>query len=146
MATYKSSKTELEWSAEKAFERFSNPENLKNVIANLPADKIDENQRKQLEQIELTPDSITLPGGPVGSISLRISERECPTLVRFTGEGTPVPLKLDFKITPVDDAHCDAQVVLEIDIPMMLKPMVNGPLQKMVDQFGELMRQMSRLD
>lgn len=115
-------------------------EKLRDVIADVPADAISEEQRKQLEQVRVTADTISFPGGPVGEVTLRIVEKTAPTLIRLEGMGTPVPLNLTMRITPVSDTECRAQVTIDIQIPAMLKPMVNGPLQKMADQFGQMLR------
>lgn len=140
MATYKSDAIEIDAPAEKVFSKMSNLENLKALLAQAPANAIPEEQLQQLEQIKMTADTIELPAGPVGSLVLRVTERREPTLVRLAGEGSPVPLHLDFVITPKSDERCLGQAVLDLDIPMMLRPMVNGPLNKMVGQFGQLMK------
>lgn len=130
----------LHKSAEQTFAQISDMEKLRDVIADVPADAISEEQRKQLEQVRVTADTISFPGGPVGEVTLRIVEKTAPTLIRLEGMGTPVPLNLTMRITPVSDTECRAQVTIDIQIPAMLKPMVNGPLQKMADQFGQMLR------
>lgn len=140
MATYKSDKVDILSSAHALYRKVENPENLRQLLSSIPAEQIPEEQRKQLEQIEVTPDSIVLPGGPVGSVTLRVAERQDPTLVRFEGVGMPVKMELLFKIYPLNEEMCQAQVELELDVPMMLKPMINGPMQKMVNQFSNLLR------
>ena len=140
MATYKSEQTLLKYSADQVFDKLSNLENLKSVLANVPADQIPADQLKALEQIEVTPDTIALPAGPVGQITLRVTERRRPELIKLSGENSPVPLSLAMQITPIDDASCYATVVIELDIPMMLKPMVNGPLTKMTEQFAQMIK------
>lgn len=143
MAQYKSDKTEILSSAENVFGKLSNPMNLLAVLDKIPEDKIDSKQREQLKSISVTEDSISLPGGPVGNIVLKITEKTPFSLIRFEGIGSPVPLSLEIHITETSDSTCQSQVIIDIDIPMMLKPMVSGPLQKMVDQFGTLMHQLS---
>ncbi len=76
----------------------------------------------------------------MGALTLRAAERRAPELIRFEGENTPVPMSLEINIKALGDNLCEAQVKVDVDIPMMLRPMVNGPLQKMVNQFGELLR------
>lgn len=50
-----------------------------------------------------------------------------------------MPLSLGVHIDSKGDTESEVQVLLDIDIPMMLKPMVGGTLQKMVDQFATVM-------
>lgn len=139
MATYKSPETVVNASRQTVYDRLSNLENLKNFIDNVPADRIPDDKRAMLEQITVTPTSISIPGGPVGSITLEQTRCVAPELVELTGVGTPVPLHLSLHLAEDGADRCKAQVVLDIEIPAMLKPMVGGTLQKMVDQFSTLL-------
>ncbi|MDE6578239.1 MAG: hypothetical protein K2J82_06390 [Muribaculaceae bacterium] len=140
MATYKSQETPLQASAEAVFSKLSNLENLRSLLEKVPADKIPEDKKAMFDSISITPDSITVPGGPVGALTFRISEKIEPTLIALSGEGSPVPLSLAMHISPVSEAECKAQVVIDIEIPAMLKPMIGGHIQKMADQFGEVLK------
>ncbi|MCM1153605.1 MAG: hypothetical protein NC328_08135 [Muribaculum sp.] len=139
MATYKSEIVNLKYPAEKVYGKLSHPENLKTLLDNVPADKIEADKLQALQQIEATEDTISFPAGPVGNLTLRMTERVAPTLIKMEGEGTPVPMSLKMEIFPDGDV-CQAEVSFDIDIPMMLKPMVNGPLKKMTEQFAEMLR------
>lgn len=140
MATYKSEEVTLRKGAENVYDSLSNLSRLRDIIAGVPADKISDEQRKQLESVSVTDDTISFPGGPAGNVTLKIVESVRPTLIRLEGIGTPVPLSLRMDIRPILPEECTAQVTIDIQIPAMLKPMVNGPLQKMADQFGMMLR------
>lgn len=139
MATYKSSKETIAAPAERVYEKLSDLENLRNVIENIPEDRIPADKRGMMEQIKITSDSISLPAGPVGEIRLKTSRLEPYSRIELSGIGTPVPLSLGVHIDSKGDTESEVQVLLDIDIPMMLKPMVGGTLQKMVDQFATVM-------
>ncbi len=139
MATYKSDKTNIQAPAKAVYEKLSDLENLRSFIEKVPSDKIPDDKRQMLDQLEITSDSLRLPGGPVGAIELKLTEKQPYSLIRLEGVGTPVPLSLKVEITPGGEAACQVQVVLDIDIPMMLKPMIGGTLQKVVDQFATVM-------
>ncbi len=140
MATYKSEEVTLKASAENVFDRLSNFESLKNLLAQVPAYQIPADKKEMFDSIHLSNDTIELPGGPVGSIKLRVTERTAPTRITLKGEGTPVPLQLQLDIHPVDDAACRAQAKVDIEIPAMLRPMISGPMQKMTEQFASVLR------
>lgn len=142
MATYKSEKVGIAYPAEKVYDRLSRLEGLKEMLAKVPADQVPADQMAMLEQVKVTPDTISFPGGPVGDITLRVAERVRPTFVRLEGVGTPVPMNLSLEVLPFTPETCEASVAIDVQIPAMLKPMVNGPLQKMADQFGQMLRQM----
>lgn len=140
MATYKSEEVALKASADNVFSRLSNFESLKKLLAQVPADQIPADKKEMFESIRLTEDSIELPGGPVGSIRLRVTERTAPSRIVLRGEGTPVPLQLQLDIHPVDESVCRAQAKVDIEIPAMLRPMISGPMQKMTEQFASVLR------
>lgn len=139
MATYKSNDIMMSGSAEVVFTTLSNPENLKNLLENVPMDRVPEDKREMIEQIEVTTDSISFPAGPVGHLTLRISRLERPTLIELEGVGAPIKMALSLHIRPVDETSSEGRVEINIDIPMMLKPMISGPLQQLVDQFGVIL-------
>ena len=140
MATYKSDEVPLKASAQSVFDRLSDFESLKGLLSNVPADQIPADKREMFDSIKLTKDSIELPGGPVGSIRLKVVEKTAPTCIRLKGEGTPVPLSLQLDIHPVDDASCRAMAKVDLEIPAMLRPMISGPMQKMTEQFASELR------
>lgn len=140
MATYKSDEVPLKASAENVFERLSNFESLKNLLAQVPADQIPADKKEMFDSIRLSSDSIELPGGPVGSIRLKVVERNAPTRITLRGEGTPVPLQLQLDIHPIDESACHAQAKIDLEIPAMLRPMISGPMQKMTEQLASVLR------
>lgn len=140
MAIYNSDNISLSSSAEAVYSKLSNLENLRSLLEQVPADKIPEDKRAMFESISITPDSITVPGGPVGNLTFKVVEKHEPSLIKLTGEGSPVPLSLAMHITPEGPEACKAKVEIDIALPAMLKPMVGGHIQKMADQFGQVLK------
>lgn len=139
MATYKSDEVTLRASAQNVFDRLSNFESLGTLLAQVPEDQIPADKKEMFDNIHLTADSIEIPGGPVGNIRLRVVDRIAPTCIKLKGEGTPVPLSLQLNINPVDDNTCRALAQIDIEIPAMLRPMIAGPMQKMTEQFAQVL-------
>ena len=140
MANYKSENVTLAAPAEKVFDKLSNLEGLKEMLARVPADSIPEEHRATFDNLEITPDAITLPGGPVGNLTLRMKRKERPEYIELAGEGTPVPMALTLNIRPLPGDTCEARAEVELAIPAMLAPMVSGPMKKMVQQFADMLR------
>lgn len=140
MAIYSSDSVTLSSSAENVYSKFSNLENLRALLDKVPADSIPDDKRAMYESITITPDSITVPGGPVGALSFKVVEKCEPSLIRLNGEGSPVPLTLSMNITPVNADSCKVKVDIDIALPAMLKPMVGGHIQKMADQFSQVLK------
>lgn len=139
MATYKSDEVTLKASAEKVFAKLSNLEGLKDLLQRVPENEIPADKKQMLDQIEITADSITIPGGPTGPIKLVMAQKTEPVLIRLEGAGTPVPLSMELRLTPGDATYCTGHVAIDLAIPAMLKPMVNGPLNKLTSEVGRML-------
>ena len=140
MAEYKSEETPIKASAEAVYRKLSNLEGLKELLERVPEDQVPADQRDLFNQVKITPDTISFPAGPVGDLTLQLTETVEPTFIKLEGVGAPVPMALMLHIHPSTEVSCSVQVVIDLKIPAMLKPMVSGPLNKMVSQFAEMMR------
>ena len=139
MTTIKSDKTPISASAEKVFDRLSNLENLKPLLERVPADQIPADKREMFDNLQITADTISIPAGPVGNLTLRVTDRLPYSLIRLAGEGSPVPMDMQLEIEQAGTDRCSVQVAVNLDIPAMIKPMVAGPLKKIVDQFSQVL-------
>ena len=139
MTTIKSEKAKIAAPAEKVFEKLSNLDNLKPLLEKIPAEGIPADKREMFENVKITNDTISIPAGPVGEIKLRVTDRLPYSLIQLTGEGTPVPLNVQLEINSEGETACEVQVAFNLEIPLMLKPMVAGPLKKVADQFVQVM-------
>ena len=139
MTTIRSEKTPINASAEKVFEKLSNLENLRGMLDKVPADRIPEDKRQMFENLKITPDTLEIPGAPMGNLVFRIAEKKEPEYIRLKGEGIPLAMALILNISPAPDNKSFGKVDFEIDIPLMLKPMVGGQIQKITDEFGRVL-------
>ena len=139
MSTYSSEKITLNAPAATVYNKLSNLENLQGLLNKVPADKIPEDKRQMFENIKITPDTIEVPGGPMGSLIFRVTERNAPSMIRLKGEGIPVEMSLTLHVEPKTEDTSTAQVDLDINLPAMLKPMIGGQIQKIANQFGDVL-------
>lgn len=139
MAKYSSGNIKLNGSAQAVYDKLSNLENLQGMLNKVPADKIPEDKRQMFENIKITPDTIEVPGGPMGNLVFRVTERKAPSLIKLNGEGIPVEMSLALHIEPINSESSSANVDIDINIPAMLKPMIGGQIQKIADQFGDVL-------
>ena len=139
MTTYSSGEVKINAPATTVYDKLSNLENLKNLMDKIPADRIPEDKRSMFENIRITPDTIEVPGGPMGNLTFRVVERKAPELIKHNGEGLPIALSLSMHLAPASENTSKAKVDIDIDIPAMLKPMVGGQIQKMASQFGDVL-------
>lgn len=139
MSKYSSAKHNLNVSAEAVYDKLSNFENLKEMLGKVPADRIPEDKRAMFENIQITADTIEIPGAPMGNMVFRVTEREAPKLIKLHGEGLPINMALSLNIEPVTPDSSQAYIEIDIDLPAMLKPMIGGQIQKIADQFGQVL-------
>ena len=101
-------------------------------------DALSDEQRAAVGDVSFTPDTIVLNTPQIGKVTLEAVERTPERLV-LKAQGTPVPLFLKVNLTPAD-AGDSTEVVgsIDVDLPIMLKPMVGPMLQKFADKFGSL--------
>lgn len=136
--TIKSEKTPIAASAEKVYLKLSDLSNLQGLLDHVPADQIPEDKRDLFENLVITSDSIKIPAGPVGEITLTITDLMPYSLIGLTGEGSPIPLSMQMEINSTGSHSCEVQIGVSIEVPLMLKPMISGPLRKIVDQFAQV--------
>ena len=136
---FKSKEVTIQAPAGRVYEKMSRPENLRRLIDEADTSRVPADKLEQLRKIEITSDSIRLEGGPTGAVTLRLDHCEEPVLVRLKAADLPMELFMELRLKPLGAESCEAQCALLADIPMMLRPMLKGPLQKVADKVAELL-------
>jgi len=129
MTKIKSNPQTTEASAGKIFLTLSDLRNLEKIKSQLPADKIDD--------LEIDADSLRISVAPLGEVSVRVKEREPFKMIKFVSEQSFLPFELQINLKPVSEEKTDLQVVLDAEIPMMVKMMLGNKLKDFVDKFAE---------
>ena len=133
MTKFESSIKQIPYPVENVYRNISDLNNLERVRDRIPQDK--------LQDFQFDSDSVQVSVSPVGTIKLRICEREENKCVKFETEQSPMPFNLWIQVLPVDDASSKMKVTVKADIPFMLKGMVSGPLQDGVDKIADALSQ-----
>lgn len=110
-------------------------------------EKINELPAEQVEKIgdvSFTADSISINTPQIGTLTFRIVERVEPTKVVFGSPGSPVPLTMSVDFKAIDETSTEVSTVIDVEIPMMLRPLVGPKLQEAADKFGEMMTNLAR--
>ncbi len=118
-------------------DKFSDLSRMQDVLDQLP-----EEERAKIGDIELTKDKIIIRTQQVGEINFAVAERS-PERIVMEAQGSPVPLKLVINLKSLAAEQTELVTTMDVDIPVFLKPMVGGAMQKAVDQFGQLMQQLA---
>ena len=133
MTKFESSIKQIPYPVENVYRNISDLNNLERVRDRIPQDK--------LQDFQFDSDSVQVSVSPVGTIKLRICEREENKCVKFETEQSPMPFNLWIQVLPVDDASSKMKVTVKADIPFMLKGMVSGPLQDGVEKIADALSQ-----
>ena len=133
MAKFESNVKQIPYPVEDVYRNISDLSNLERVRDRIPQDK--------LQDFQFDSDSVEVSVSPVGTIKLRICEREENKCVKFETEQSPMPFNLWIQVLPVDAATSKMKVTVKADIPFMLKGMVSGPLQDGVEKIADALSQ-----
>ncbi len=133
MTKFESSIKQIPYPVENVYRNISDLSNLERVRDRIPQDK--------LQDFQFDSDSVQVSVSPVGTIKLRICEREDNKCVKFEAEQSPLPFNLWIQVLPVDSASSKMKVTVKADIPFMLKGMVSGPLQDGVEKIADALSQ-----
>ena len=115
-------------------ERFDDPA----VQEKIPADKINE-VRSAVQQMEFTTDTVSVPAGPIGTLSLQLVDREPEKCVTFSSTNSPVGFKLWIQMLPTGETSSKMKVTIDADLNFFMKQMVGPHLEKGVDKFADML-------
>lgn len=101
-------------------------------------DRIPENERQAMGNIRIEPQAVSITAPQVGEIKFKIIEHT-EDKIAFAAEGAPLPMEIKVNLKPDGEGGTVMTTVLDIDIPVMLRPLIGGALQKAVDKFAEMM-------
>lgn len=129
MTSFESKVKQIPYPQEAVYRNISDLSNLERIRDRVPSDKI--------QEFSFDTDSVTVNVPPVGTVTMRIIEREEPKCVKFETAQSPLPFNLWIQVLPVDAYTSKMKVTVKADIPFMLKGIVGGPLQDGVDKVAE---------
>ena len=133
MTKFESNVKQTPYPVEDVYRNISDLSNLERVRDRIPQDK--------LQDFQFDSDSVQVSVSPVGTIKLRICEREENKCVKFETEQSPLAFNLWIQVLPVDSTSSKMKVTVKADIPFMLKGMVSGPLQDGVEKIADALSQ-----
>ncbi len=131
MATFESEVKTINASQESIFNKFSNLSNLEAVKDRIPQDKI--------KDFSFDNDSVCFSVDPVGTIGLRVIEREPNKTIKFESEKSPIQFNLWIQLVQVSPYVTKAKITVKAELSMFIKPMVSKPLQKAINQMADMM-------
>jgi len=132
MTKFESSIREIQAPQQKVYDLLSNLENLEKVRDRVPEDK--------LKDFSFDHDSLSVNVPPVGSISMRIVEREEPKTIKFETEQSPVPFNFWIQLLPVTNVSCKMKLTIKAELNPFIKTMVQKPLQEGLEKIADALQ------
>lgn len=145
MSTFESSIRQIQYPQQSVYNKLSDLSNLQKLKERMETmkDTMPEEARKQAEKIkDLTFDTDTLSVDvpPVGSIKLRIVNREEPKCIKFETEQSPLPFNFWIQILPVTTTSCKMKLTIKADLNPFIKQMVKKPLSEGIEKIADVLQ------
>ena len=102
-------------------------------------DELPQDIRAQIGNVRFTNDSIIINAAPVGEIAVEAVERITPSQVKLQAKNAPVPMYLIINMKPADSTTTEVVATIDVEIPMMLRPIVGGKMQEAANMFGDML-------
>ena len=130
MSKFESSIKHIPYPQTAVYATLSDLSNIEKVRDRLPADKI--------KDLQFDSDSVSI-SAPMGSVTLRIIEREEPKCIKFAAENSPIAANLWIQIVPEGDASCKMRLTIKADLNPFIKGMVAKPLQEGIEKIADVL-------
>jgi hypothetical protein len=130
MATYQSDSKLLNVSDKTAFEKLSDMSRLASLADN--SDTV-----KDVGKVKFDHDSCTFQVNGIGDVKLQITERSLYKFIKLEGVNLPVTLNAVISFDAISENSASLKVMLTIDLPAMLKMMVDGHLKDGVNRVAD---------
>ena len=103
--------------------------NLESLKGRLPEDKIKDLTYSRDEA------SVSVPA--LGTVSIKVVEREAPKCIKFEAVGSPIPANMWIQVIPDGPEASKMRVVVKADINFMFKAMIEKPLKEGLEKVAE---------
>lgn len=132
MSKFESSIRQIPHPQQDVYDMLSNLANLERVKDRIPADKV--------KDFSFDNDSLSVSVPPVGSIKMRIVEREEPKCIKFEAEKSPVPFNFWIQLLPVTDTSSKMKLTIKAELNPFIKGMVKKPLEEGIEKIADTLQ------
>lgn len=129
MTKFESTIKHIQAPQQKVYDMLSDLNNLERVKDQLPEDK--------LKDLTFDRDSVSVTVPPVGSLTLRVVNREEPKTIKFETEQSPIPFNLWIQLVPMDEANCKMKLTVKAELNPFIKGIISGPLQEGLEKIAD---------
>ena len=129
MTKFESTIKHIQAPQQKVYDMLSDLNNLERVKDQLPEDK--------LKDLTFDSDSVSVTVPPVGSLTLRVVNREEPKTIKFETEQSPIPFNLWIQLLPMDETSCKMKLTVKAELNPFIKGIISGPLQEGLEKIAD---------
>lgn len=145
MSTFESSIRQIPYPQQSVYDKLSDLNNLRKLKERYEQmkDTMPEEARKQAEKIkdlQFDEDSLSVDVPPVGSIKLRVVNREEPKCIKFETEQSPIPFNFWIQMLPVTSTTSKMKLTIKADLNPFIKQMVKKPLQEGIEKIADVLQ------
>lgn len=131
MATFESSVRQIAYPQQSVYNMLSDLSNIDRVKDRIPADK--------LNDLTFDADSMSI-STPMGSVKLKIVDREDPKCIKFATEESPLPFNFWIQILPVTETTSKMKLTIKAELNPFIKGMVSKPLQEGIEKIADALQ------
>lgn len=131
MATFESSVRQIAYPQQSVYNMLSDLSNIDRVKDRIPADK--------LNDLTFDADSMSI-STPMGSVRLKIVDREEPKCIKFATEESPLPFNFWIQILPVTETSSKMKLTIKAELNPFIKGMVSKPLQEGIEKIADALQ------
>lgn len=124
---------------------FENPEMLQRLMQNIPAEHADkvtpeklEQIRQQMQNVVFSDDAVSFES-KIGLITLAISDRQEPKLVKLVGVGTPIDINLWVQFLPLGVYQTKMKVTIGVELNFFIRKMVEKHIKTAPDGIAQML-------
>ena len=135
MTKFESSIKQIPYPQAAVYRNLSDLNNLQRVRDRVPDDK--------LNGLTFDSDTVSMNVQPVGTISMRIIDREDPKCITFETVSSPLPFNFWIQMLPVTETTSKMRLTIKAELNPFIKGMVAKPLQEALEKIADAMAMMN---
>ncbi len=96
-------------------------------------------QESKIQDLQFDTDSCSFVVDGFGKMGFKVVERIPSKTIKINSVGTPFSVEIELNLNQIADNETEMKLVLNADIPMMIKMMVDKKLKEGINKIADLM-------
>lgn len=129
--TIESSIRQIAYPQQAVYGLLSDLSNIEKVKDRVPEDKV--------SNLTFDTNSVSV-STQLGSVKMKIVDREAPKMIKFETEESPVPFNFWIQILPVTDTTSKMKLIVKAELNPFIKGMVQKPLKEGIEKIADALQ------